>query len=930
MEKNLEKSLKRFLKRKVKITTAFIVAFLLGSLSTYGKIIAKYDNASQTIKFYRNGVEVTEEILKSGSITGNATDGFIWNIDKSILEHIEIDGSLTSDGKNFTVKNNGKISGNEAQSGEESAGHGITSRAFVKVENNGIIAGNSGGGRGPSSNGFFVESLSEIDNTGIDNNGIISGEYGGEYSSGNGICFGGGETRLTDLNNNGTIKGETAGNDSNGNGIYLSQWAKITNLKNTGLIRGTSYGIKFANREIENFNNYGVIGGKIGAISKDNANYNNFGLFVKGSGADVTLVESGDKTSEQNGKTIINGVTDDKSALSSLGVSDLNGKTENLIINVAGNKNANGEIINSFNVNENLTLTNSTINGYENAVTLSNGTLTLNGTTVNTEENAVTGSAGDEILNLGADSIINGNIDLGTGQDTILADSSTVNGKIILNDGGKFTSQGTTVINGSISTNGADVNIGGSSVINGTISILKGDVTLGDNISINGNIHFNIENGKIIVGENFSENNFTGDLTGNLKKGILGADYQINGDVSVLNKHLQIFDGIKIVQLKDGVDNNVNLSDITANHFSEIRGGTGNDSFAVSVDKLEKLSLIDGGKNGTAGDTLKIDGIEITNIIKNDENIPVGVDKTFFGKIKNIENLELNSTLGINLDLDGSESGAFQDLNINLGSGMLGSEVSTSISKLNELKSLTGGTKRDTLIIKDVIAENETFDFMKKEDGTSKISSVEKIKFSDKNDTINLDKFNSISSGIKNVYSESGDDKFIASSGILDNFENIDGGDGKDSIEIADTITNSQILKNVFVEKLVLKEAGNSILVDALVEDGAASISRTRFEEITVLNNGTVGDTFTITGDKDDTKRNNIILEMAINGGSSKKDTLKVNTGISTEQLSNKKGIENLVLGNTDNTIDFTYKDQDKNLEDFKNITSGNVLHPKS
>ena len=30
---------------------------------------------------------------------------------------------------------------------------------------------------------------------------------------------------------------------------------------------------------------------------------------------------------------------------------------------------------------------------------------------------------------------------------------------------------------------------------------------------------------------------------------------------------------------------------------------------------------------------------------------------------------------------------------------------------------------------------------MKKEDGTSKISSVEKIKFSDKNDTINLNNF---------------------------------------------------------------------------------------------------------------------------------------------------------------------------------------------
>lgn len=422
--------------------------------------------------------------------------------------------------------------------------------------------------------------------------------------------------------------------------------------------------------------------------------------------------------------------------------------------------------------------------------------------------------------------------------------------------------------------------------------------------------------GITIDGEADNTNEVNGDtleLTTEVNNTTTGNPNLFDNVISIENLHLANVSGNKL-DINNLVTADGNIK------FKNYVGGDKDDEFTVSVDNFEKVSLIDGGGNGTAGDILKIDGFEITNIIENDENIPVGVDKTFFGKIKNIENLELNSTLGINLDLDGSESGALQNLNINLGSGMLGSEVSTSISKLNELKSLTGGTKRDTLIIKDVITENETFDFMKKEDGTSKISSVEKIKFSDKNDTINLDKFNSISSGIKNVYSESGDDKFIASSGILDNF-NIDGGDGKDSIEIADTITNSQILKNVFVEKLVLKEAGNSILVDALVEDGAASISRTRFEEITVLNNGTVGDTFTITGDKDDTERNNVILGMKIEGGVSSNDTLKVNTEIETDHLLNKTEIENLELGLGK---DINYDIDFRNLKDFKNIKSGN------
>ena len=445
-------------------------------------------------------------------------------------------------------------------------------------------------------------------------------------------------------------------------------------------------------------------------------------------------------------------------------------------------------------------------------------------------------------------------------------------------------------------------------------------------------------NGKILGGNGDDKFIVSADkLSGITTDGGADNTNEVNGDTLELTTEVNntttgnpnLFDNVINVENLHlaNAENKLDINNIvTADgniKFKNYVGGDKDDSFTVSIENFDKLSSIDGGGNGTAGDILKIDGFEITNIIKNDENIPVGVDKTFFGKIKNIENLELNSTLGINLDLDGSESGALQNLNINLGSGMLGSEVSTSISKLNELKSLTGGTKRDTLIIKDVIAENETFDFMKKEDGTSKISSVEKIKFSDKNDTINLNNFDSINSGVEKIYGESGNDKFIVSSGRLNNFKDISGGDGEDFIEITDSVKNSQVLENVFVENLILKGNGNEILVDDLVEVGATSIDRTRFTEITVSNDGTVGDTFTINGDKDDTERNNVILGMVIGGGSSTNDTLKVNTGILTDQLSNKTGIENLELGlNPVNLIDYTI-DFTK-LKDFKNIKSGN------
>lgn len=642
MEKNLEKSLKRFLKKKVKITTAFIVAFLLGSLSAYGQIIAIYEDTE--IKFYRgddinNVVDVTEEIKKMGTVTGNSIDGFIWNIDGKLSEQIKIDDSIKN--IKFEIINNGIISGDDGE-GKEGYGNGIVSFT-EKLKNNGIIMGNSGGGNDNSGNGLMIPYLQNLKE--VDNNGVIKGNKGAEYKSGNGIYLN--SSSVTDLNNKGTIKGERIGNFSTGNGIHVNEWGSISNLNNIGLIRGTSYGInieKGANRTT--LNNYGIIGGKKGSVNDENINKTNYGLFVKGSGADVDLVESGEKFSEQNGKTIINGITDDRQDISSLSISDLKGKTENLIINVAGNKNDNGEIINSFNVASELTLTNSTANGYENAVSLSNGKLTLNSTIINAGDSAVVGTVGDEVLNLEGSSVVNGNIDLGTGNDEIiLKNNSVVNGDILLN-GGSFNIIDKAVVNGDISTNDADVNMY-SGTINGDIDILKGDVVLGNNILINGNINFDNNEGKIVVGENFSEDNFTGKITGDLTKGILKVDYQMKGLETTLNKHLKIFDGISIVQLKDEVNNDIDLSKITKS-LSEIRGGNSDDNFTMSIDNFKALSKIDGGTEGTNGDTLTISGSGIFTNINSDGNI----DDTVFDKIQNIENLVLKSTSGSKLSFN--------------------------------------------------------------------------------------------------------------------------------------------------------------------------------------------------------------------------------------------------------------------------------------
>lgn len=368
--------------------------------------------------------------------------------------------------------------------------------------------------------------------------------------------------------------------------------------------------------------------------------------------------------------------------------------------------------------------------------------------------------------------------------------------------------------------------------------------------------------------------------------------------------------------------NNISTSNPDTLRFKNYIGGTGDDSFTVSIENFDKLSLIDGGANGTAGDTLKIDGDGFTNI-KNDGTI----DDTVFGKIQNIENLEFGESTLARLNLNNLSDDYLKNLNIKLGN--YGDIITVSTEKLGKLKGLNGGNRSDSLQITNQITnENENFSFLAKGDGTNGINSIEHIRFSDEGNTINVDNLAKANNEITNINGGSGDDTFITSIETLQHIKNsnlggmINGVDGKDTIKINDSLdntTNSDILDEVYdIERLVLNKTGNNILVDNLY-------SSSNFEEIEGIDGGTNGNTFTINGTKTEA------LGVKIKGGSSVKDKLIVNTDISKEQLLNKTGIENIELGLNvtdpiDYTIDFTYKDQTdstKNLEGFKNIISG-------
>ena len=393
----------------------------------------------------------------------------------------------------------------------------------------------------------------------------------------------------------------------------------------------------------------------------------------------------------------------------------------------------------------------------------------------------------------------------------------------------------------------------------------------------------------------------------------------------ILFKNVENVETLKLADI-DGnkLDiNNISTSNPDTLRFKNYIGGDKDDNFTVSVDHFEKLSLIDGGGNKTAGDTLKIDGFKLATNIKEDGTI----DDTFFNKIQNIENLEFGSFTDAQLNLNNLTSEYLKNLNIKLGG--ITNEIYISTNNLKELKGLTGKGNTALKITNAVTEREETFDFLEKGNGTNGVNSIKKIHFSENDDTINLNNLNTANSEIIKIYGEGGNDTFITSLETLGKIGQLDGGKGgeRNSLEITDTLilnneTNPNVFENVYdIEKLVLSGTGNNIVIDNLVSDDPTQT----FSEVIGTNGGEKGNTFIINGDTQDSNRNTAILEMAINGGGSKNDTLKINTEIKeySNPLYNKKGIENLELG-LDVTKPIDYNIELMDLNDFKNIKSGN------
>ena len=475
---NMEKSIKRFLKRKIKITLGLMVSFLITGIVSYSENIDK----TVEIKFKNEKIVITPEgagklegntwtfndtinvqngngvyisgvikdfnLINNGNIfasrSANSSGNGIFiqytTKDFNLINNGNISGSgsginsgngiFNNSGKIDTLNNYGNISG--SRNGNFS-GNGIFNRGTITTLNNyGNISGS--GSSKSSGNGIHAFGIHTIGIINLNNYGIISGNGSGDGNIlGNGIFN---NKIITNLDNYGNISGNGSG-ESSGNGILNK--GTITTLNNYGNISGNASEEGFASGNgicnydgtIGTLNNYGIIAGSNKAVDGISENkIINKGLLISrnkieaGVGEEQEIIIGYDKDSNPITETkyIINGVKEikeDKTATANVINSSELTTTDDLIINVVGDTNT------AFNINSDLIISNSIINGYKNAVVLNDGEFEGDNIIVNAGENAFTGSEKNDTLTLTGKSIINGKINLGDGND-ILTINNTV------------------------------------------------------------------------------------------------------------------------------------------------------------------------------------------------------------------------------------------------------------------------------------------------------------------------------------------------------------------------------------------------------------------------------------------------------------------------------------------------------------------------
>ena len=369
--------------------------------------------------------------------------------------------------------NKGDITNNGVIIGKIDQGSSIVNNGFTgiiawegnegTIKNNGMILSNGTAGGNGSDKGINLRGT----NTGVAiNNGVIFGENNrtieGIFAS---------QSNGVDIMNNGTISSIAAtctmGSTDyrSGYGINLMRGQDIGGVvTNTGVVYGNDNAIKISGTNKGTVDNYGVLVSDDGNVIADDAGDeiagNNYGIKYKTNGGSVVI--NGDSTSEE----ILVGYEGKTKLKRTMAIKN----QEN---GGFGEKNYENTILNSLKDTYSAKGTSNAINGsiinaYETAIVYDGtdgGELTLSGTVVNggvkKDTKTVLGSdegdtlilqAGDvsyneEVGTKSENTVINGNIDMKDGTDTLVAgDGTRINGNIDMGAGDDVLSIGNEVI----------------------------------------------------------------------------------------------------------------------------------------------------------------------------------------------------------------------------------------------------------------------------------------------------------------------------------------------------------------------------------------------------------------------------------------------------------------------------------------------------
>ncbi|MCF2674722.1 autotransporter outer membrane beta-barrel domain-containing protein [Fusobacterium varium] len=394
------------------------------------------------------------KFINNGAISAESTSSNAYGIDNVAGSKISLmnNGTISASGdKAYTsgVSNSGTIENLDNSGIIVSAtsnviagvlSHGIYNNTGIidKLNNSGKIIGSSYGVIN------FTKGVGYAKIGILSNTGVIHGNYSALDNSSM-------ESTIDAVNNYGTFIGKGSRTTSYGYGIW--NMGPIVELNNIGVIYGIKKAIYNQGGTIDTANNYGILVNASDNLVYDGIinNMNNYGLVIRNEGVVIPITtgiggEQDILFYDKDGKEVKRKMTIENKT-DATGNTSFEGNQTNKILNI---------LKNTYEVTGlNAEVTGSIINAYGTAVVFEgkDKKLTLSGTIVNggiedsTKGIAISGSTnGDNlILQSGTvqytngskgiqNTIVNGNIDMGAGDDTlIIGDGTIVNGTL---DGG--------------------------------------------------------------------------------------------------------------------------------------------------------------------------------------------------------------------------------------------------------------------------------------------------------------------------------------------------------------------------------------------------------------------------------------------------------------------------------------------------------------